>query len=150
MNRYIRNHQDFWSGVFFTVCGGAAVVLARNYPLGTASRMGPGYFPTLLGGLLLLIGVIITVRAMRHAGERVHPILSRPLVLVLAAMLGFGAALKFLGLVPAIAALVAVSSAAGAEFRRREVAISATLLCALSVGLFVWGLGLPLTLFGAE
>lgn len=148
MNRFVRNHQDFWAGIFFAACGGAALIISRGYPMGTASRMGPGYFPAVLGGALVVVGLIVALRALRRSGERVHAVITRPLALILASVLTFGAAMAMLGLMPAIVVLVVIASAAGREFRWREVAISAVVLCLLSVAIFVWGLSLPMPLFG--
>ena len=61
----IRSQSDFWSGVLFVAIGVTVVVLAQDYRLGTAARMGPGYFPTLLGGLLALLGLTLACRRWR-------------------------------------------------------------------------------------
>ena len=65
----IRGPKDFWTGVIYLLFGGIAFWIARDYGLGTASRMGPGYFPTVLSALLVLIGVISVVRSFIVPGE---------------------------------------------------------------------------------
>ena len=67
----IRSQKDFWCGVLFFAIGIAFMVIARNYRLGTAARMGPGFFPTLLGGLLAGLGLLLAVPAIVRDGERV-------------------------------------------------------------------------------
>jgi hypothetical protein len=70
----IRHPKDFWSGLIFIVVGIAALIIGRDYSLGTSTRMGPGYFPVLLGGLLTLFGAIIATRALVVLGEPVSPV----------------------------------------------------------------------------
>lgn len=144
----VRNRQDFWSGLLFMGFGGAAVLLARDYPLGSTGRMGPGYFPTALGAFLLVLGAIIALRALRIPGKALAPVAVWPLGTIVVAIAAFGLAITFLGLVPAILLLIAAAGFAGQEFRPVETAVSALLLALFSVALFVWGLGLPFTLFG--
>jgi len=67
----IRSQSDFWSGVLFIVAGVAIAMLAQDYRLGTAARMGPGYFPTLLGALLALLGALLALPAFLTAGVAV-------------------------------------------------------------------------------
>ena len=69
----MKNPRDFWTGVIYVAVGTAAVVIARDYGLGTAFRMGPGYFPTILGGLLVLIGLLSLGRAALRSGEPLPP-----------------------------------------------------------------------------
>jgi len=60
----IKNEKDFWAGIMFMGFGLAAVIIASlNYQMGTAVRMGPAYFPTVLGGLLAVLGFIVFLRA---------------------------------------------------------------------------------------
>ena len=83
MPSFIRDPKDFWSGVIFVIFGLAAVIIGRDYSMGTAGRMGPAYFPTILGGLLVLIGSIGVVRSMFKSGGAIgrfefQPALPRP------------------------------------------------------------------------
>ena len=66
----LRNNRDLIAGLLFIVLGALAAVLARDYPFGTTMRMGPGYFPTMLGGILLVFGATILLRGIR-SGETV-------------------------------------------------------------------------------
>ena len=140
----VRNLRDFYAGLIFVLFGLVAFFMARNYPLGSAVRMGPGYFPTVLGILLAGLGLVIVGRSLVLEGPRVTGFALRPLVLVLAAVLAFGLLLEPVGLVVATVAVVVIGCLAGAEFLWRDVAILCVILIALALGLFVYGLGLPL------
>lgn len=147
-SRRLRDSQDFWSGVLFVAFGLGALALSLGYPLGSAGRMGPGYFPSLLGTALVALGGIICLKAAKAEGNRLIPISSWPLVSVILAIAAFGLSMTFLGLVPAILVLIGIAALAGQDFRPLETAISAVVLTLFSVALFVWGLGLPFRLLG--
>jgi putative tricarboxylic transport membrane protein len=139
----LRNNRDFLAGLLFMVLGGLAVALARDFPMGTTMRMGPGYFPTAIGGILFLFGVYLLIRGAR-SGEKVRgPWGWRPLALITLSILVFGFLLERLGLVPTALAMFLVAAAAGREFRFREVLILAVAMTAFSVLVFIWGLKLP-------
>jgi hypothetical protein len=138
-----RTNRELWAGLMFAGTGAAAFLVAREYPVGTALRMGPGFFPRLLGGLLVLFGLYVALAGLRR-GETIPAGWSpRALVVLPLAMVGFGVLVERAGFVPALVVLVVGAAAAGREFRIGEVALLAALLTALSVGLFVWALGLP-------
>jgi Zn-dependent protease len=150
MKPLIRSQKDFWAGALYAGLGATALVLARDYGMGTSARMGPAYFPTVLGGLLLLIGAISVARSFVAKGEPIGAIAWKPLVLVTVATILFGALLRPAGLVVALAALILVSAAASVKFKVdwRALALMLALIafCAL---VFVKGLGLPVPLLGA-
>jgi hypothetical protein len=125
----------------------AAVYAASHYQLGTALRMGPGYFPTWVGGLLAILGAVLIVHSLRVDGPPRPPVHWRPTLWILAASIAFGYLLKPAGLVLATVLLVVGSAAGGHEFRWREVALLAAGLTVFSVGVFVYGLGLPFPLW---
>ncbi len=143
----IQNSRDFYAGLVFILFGVLAAAGSRNYPLGTAARMGPGYFPHLVGWVLTLLGLAIGVRALWLRGEAIKPWAFRPLLLVLGSVVAFALLVNTLGLVLAILALLVIACLGGGEFRAPEVGILFLLLAALSVGLFVYGLGLPFALW---
>ena len=150
MRLLIRSPRDFWAGVLYAGFGGTAVLIARDYGMGSGARMGPAYFPTVLGSLLLAIGIASIVRSLARDGEPLGAIAWKPMVLVTAATALFGLLLRSAGLVPAIVALVLVSAAASVKFRLAWRALGLmSLLVAFCALVFVEGLGLRVPLLGA-
>jgi putative tricarboxylic transport membrane protein len=144
----IASPKDFWAGLLFGGLGlFVALYAATHYKLGTAVRMGPGYFPTWVGGLVALLGLVLVVRSLRLSGPRLPRLHLRPTLLVLGASIAFGYLLKPLGLVLASVLLVVVGAAGGHEFRWREVPWLAAALAAFAVAVFVYGLELPFPLW---
>ncbi|MPZ39330.1 MAG: tripartite tricarboxylate transporter TctB family protein [Rhizobiales bacterium] len=143
----IRAPKDFWSGVMFIAFAAVALVAARNYSLGTAVRMGPGYFPMLLGGVLAGIGVILVIRSFIVSGEPITPVHIVPLAAIVLAVALFGALLQRLGLVLTLAIVIAISAFAGRQTRFVEVLALAGVLAVFSVAVFVYGLRLPLPIW---
>ena len=143
----IKAPRDFWAGLMFIAFGLGFVLVGRNYDMGTAVRMGPAYFPTLLGGLLLFLGLIVFVQSFTVSGSPLPRFAFRPLIVILIAIGLFGALIRSVGLVPATVVLVVVSSVGNYEFRTKEVVIMAIGLTLFAVGVFSYGLGLPFKLW---
>ena len=143
MSLSIRNNKDFWAGLMFFGTGAGAMFMARHYPFGTTLRMGPGYFPVVLSGLLILFGIYVMIRGLRK-NEKIQGNWSiRALIILPLSMAVFGVLMELTGFVPALAALVFLSAASGREFKLVEVLLLTTFLGVLSVAMFIWGLGLP-------
>ena len=147
MKLEIRGNRDFWAGAMFSVIGAAAILVARDYPFGSTLRMGAGYFPTLLGGILILFGTYIMVKGLRgrekiEGGWSLRALIVLPLIVIL-----FGVLLEHAGFIPALAVLACGSAAAGKEFKWGEVLLFTLFLTVLSLAVFIWGLGLPYPLF---
>jgi hypothetical protein len=145
----IRHPKDFWSGVLFILIGIAAIIVGSKYNLGTAARMGPGYFPRILGGLLIVLGLILSVRAFWLAGEPFPRWKLRPTLVVLGSVVLFGAIVQTVGVAISTVVLIMTASAASHEFRPREALIAGVCLAALAVGVFVIGLKLQLPIWPA-
>ena len=141
----IKNPKDFWSGVMFASIGFAFAIIVKvyEYPMGTASRMGAGYFPYVLGNIMGVLGLIIIGQSLLTSGEPITKFAWRPLVWVLSAFVIFGLTAKLVGLVIAILLLVIISSYGGHEHRWKEAIISSVILAVTSVAVFVYGLKLP-------
>ncbi len=147
--QFIRSPKDFWAGILFIAFGVAAVAIAINYPVGTAGRMGPGYFPRGLGILLIVIGGILAVKALRVPGEPLRFGDLRPLVIVLGSIALFGLVAPYFGMVVATVVLIMVSSFASHEFHLKTAIISSILLAIFAVVAFGYGLNLQLPLWPA-
>ena len=141
----LKNPKDFWSGVMFAAVGFAFAIIVQvyDYPMGTASRMGAGYFPFVLGLMLGILGLVIVGESLVTKGGPIDKLAWRPLIWVLSAFVIFGLTAKPLGLVIAIVLLVMISSYGGHEFKWKEAIISSAILAAGSVAVFVYGLKLP-------
>jgi Tripartite tricarboxylate transporter TctB family len=141
----IKSQQDFFSGLMFTLVGGGFAWGATNYTIGTGARMGPGYFPLLLGIFLAVLGAFITFYSLvEHTedGEPIGKFAWKPIGYILGANVIFGVLLAGLpsiglppmGLIAAIYALVIIASKAGETFNLKEVLILGTIL---SVGSYL-------------
>ncbi|KQP15119.1 tripartite tricarboxylate transporter TctB family protein [Pseudorhodoferax sp. Leaf267] len=135
----IKSEKDFYSGVLFSAFGVAFAWGATSYTVGSAARMGPGYFPLIVGVLIAILGVLITLQSLRAGtedGDRIGAIAWRPLVFIIGANLAFGVLLAGLpslgvpamGLIVAIYVLTFVASLAGDSFNAKSVAVLATVL----------------------
>jgi Tripartite tricarboxylate transporter TctB family len=143
----IRSPKDFWAGLIFIAIGAGFVLLAQQYRLGDMHRMGPAMFPTLVGALLAALGAIIALRSFAFDGGPVPRFYLRPIGVSLLAIVLFGMALQWLGLIAAVAALVLVGTYAAREVRPLENLALAAVMIVFSVAVFVWLLGLPLPLW---
>lgn len=140
----IKAPKDFWAGLMFMAFGIGFLLIARNYAMGTAVRMGPAYFPTMLGGLLALIGLVIFVQSFALDGERIPRIRLRPMFFILLAIILFGILLRPIGLILATAIVVFVGAFGGHDFKLRDVTFLYIGLAIFAVVVFVKGLGLPI------
>ena len=139
----LRNNKDVWAGMMMIGIGAAAMFIARDYRFGSALRMGPGFFPTFLGGILIAFGICIIAVGLR-SGEKIQGSVSlRALVMLPFSLILFGVLMEHAGFIPAMVALVFVSAASGREFKVIEVLLLTVVLTVASVALFIWGLGLP-------
>jgi hypothetical protein len=141
----IRVSVDILTGILFLGISLAAMaIIGSSYPLGNASRMGPGFFPLIVSALLGLLGAILLVRSFFIETETVGVVNLRPLLLILAGTLFFGLAIEDLGLAVAGIVLVFAARLAGDEFKLIEVTILAVTLVAACIFLFAYALGLNL------
>jgi hypothetical protein len=143
MQLEFRNNKDFWAGAMMIVVGAGAIVIARNYSFGTALRMGPGYFPSVLGAVLILFGIYLVAMGLKR-NEKIEGGLSlRALIVLPLSLVMFGLLMEYAGFVPALLVLIVGSAAAGSEFKLIEALLLAVGLTAFAVLLFIYGLGLP-------
>ena len=138
-----RNNKDFWAGLMFLAIGVLAMVMSWSYRPGTALRMGPGYYPRLLSGILILFGLYIMLKGLRmNAKIKGHWSL-RAIILISVASILFGILMEWAGFLPALAVLILVSAAAGREFKLGEAVLLTLFLMLFSTAVFIWGIGLP-------
>lgn len=142
--QWIKNPKDFWAGMVYIAFGAAAIGIAFNYPIGSAGRMGPGYFPRGLGIILIVIGAILGLRALRSKGSPLSFPSFKPLIIVLGSVVLFGIAAPKLGLMVATVLLIIASSTASDEFRLKEAIIASVATAIFTYLAFSWGLKLQL------
>jgi hypothetical protein len=144
----IKSQKDFFSGLMFLVVGAAFAWGATSYSIGTGARMGPGYFPMLLGVLLAILGSVVMFYSLvveTPSGDKVGSFAWRPIGYILGSNLAFGVLLGGLpsiklpsmGLIVAIYALVLIASKAGDSYKLRDVLILSTILAAGSYLAFI-------------
>lgn len=145
----IKNHRDFWAGLIFLACGAGFAIAAIAYPLGEGAQPGSGYFPLLLGLLLVLLGCIVLFKALTietEDGAPIGPVAWRPLLAVIAAIVAFAVGLPTLGLLPTIPLLTLATSLALDAFSLRGWLARSAWLTGLAWLLLVAGLHLPIPL----
>jgi hypothetical protein len=145
----IRSPKDFCSGVIYILFGSTALFVGRDYGMGTALRMGPAYFPWLLGVLLIVIGVISVLRSFWIAGAPIGAFALQKLAFITGSVILFGLVVRGLGLAIALPLLTIASARASGRFHwGPSVALAAglTVFCVL---VFLKGLGVPLPLIGS-
>ncbi len=144
----IKSQKDFFSGLMFMGVGVAFAWGASSYTIGTGARMGPGYFPLALGVLLVILGSVITFKALvveTFDGERIGAFAWRPLIFIILANLVFGALIGGLpsihlppmGLIAGIYALTFIACLAGDKFNLKEAIVLGTILAIMSYFAFI-------------
>ena len=148
MSSLIKHPKDFYAGLMYAAIGIGAIMIARGYNMGTSVRMGPGYFPTLLGALLIIIGTLSMIRAFLRQGESIATFYWKEIFLVLGSVVLFGLLVRGAGLVPSLILLVLVSAWASEKFQIKSAVLLAILTSVFSALVFVKGLGLPFSIIG--
>src|SRR6185312_871409 len=138
MQLAFRDNRDFWAGVMLIVTGGASVYIARDYAMGTTLRMGPGYFPSVLGALLVLSGIYLVVAGLRRNEKIVGGWSLRALIVLPLSLVLFGLLMDHAGFIPAMFVLVFGSALAGSEFKFVEVLALSVGITTFCVALFIW------------
>jgi hypothetical protein len=144
-----RNPKDFWTGLIYIAVGAAAIIIGRDYGMGTPRKMGPAFFPVILSVLLIVIGIISLVRSFMRPGTPVGRFTVRGTLLVTGATVLFGLIVRGAGMLIAMPVLVIVSAYASKHFGWRtsiSLAVGITAFCIL---IFLKGLGIPLPILGS-
>ncbi len=149
MPAFIKHHKDFWTGVIFVFFGLAAIIIGLDYPMGTAGRMGPAYFPSVLGGLLALVGLAGIIRSFfREEEERMGRFAFKEAFFVLFAVVLFAFTVRGAGLVVAVMLIMMVSAFASSKFKLASSLAVSVGMTIFAVVVFIKALGLPLAIFG--
>ena len=144
----IKSPKDFWSGAIFTAAGlFIGIYGITHYAYGSALRMGPGYFPTWLGGMTAALGLIVFIRSFFLNGPPVPKINWRPIIMIIIGCIVYGYILKPAGLMIATIMLTVVTAFGGHEFKWKEVIVLSVVIAIASYVIFVWGLKLPFPLW---
>jgi hypothetical protein len=144
----IRSTKDFWTGLIYIFFGSGAIIIALDYDMGKAIKMGPGYFPTVLGSLLILIGIISVARSFLKADTPIESFSFKGLALVVFSVVLFGVLVRGAGVVIALPLLVILSAVASRQFRWIPTVLLAFGLTLFCILVFLKGLGIPLPLLG--
>jgi hypothetical protein len=143
----IRSMKDFSAGLMFIAIGGVFAIGATQYPMGTAVRMGPAYFPSILGWLTVALGAFVLVMSFLEDDEEPTNTAWRPLILVIGSVMAFAALINTGGLITATVVQIVLSALGGHEFKWKEAIISSVLMSITVWAVFDKALGLPFKLF---
>ena len=141
------NNKDFLAGLLLLAIGAGGFFMALDYPFGSALRMGPGYFPRVLAGILMAFGVFVLIRSILKVEKVKGKWGWKPLAFITIALVAFGWTMEKLGFIPALVVMFILSTLGGHEFRWKEVAILTVVMSAFAVGVFIYGIGLPYPLW---
>ena len=140
----VRSPQDFGSAILIILIGAAGVYFGSELTMGTAGRMGPGYFPRLLSWIIIAIGLFIGFKSLMFDGPPIQPPKFRPMIFVLTSILFFGYSMKYIGLAITAVILVFIAAHARRNVNLLETAIFAVGLSLGTILVFVYALGQPL------
>jgi hypothetical protein len=144
----IRAPKDFWGGLLLVVIGGGAFWIALGYTMGTAFEMGPGYFPRVLGGILVVLGLATMANGFRRSeGAKIGAWPWKGIALVLGSVVSFGLLAPKYGIVFATVVLIFASGLAAHEVNFKQLAFSAAILAAIAAGVFAYLLGVELPIW---
>ncbi|MBX4861486.1 tripartite tricarboxylate transporter TctB family protein [Rhizobium sophorae] len=135
-------------GALFVATGAFFAIQSLGLDLGTSVRMGPGYFPLVLAAVLVLLGAIIFIQALRVEGEPIDPFAWRGMLFILPAPVFFGLTVRGLGFAPSLFLTAFIACFASQKMNVFFAIVLSLLLTIFSVGVFSYGLGLPFERFG--
>ncbi|MBU3559726.1 tripartite tricarboxylate transporter TctB family protein [Polynucleobacter sp. Nonnen-W13] len=144
----IRNQRDFGAGIMYMVIGLFFTIVATQYPMGTAAKMGPGYFPFCLGILMTALGLLVLVQSLgaKAAIEKIPKFNWKIIAQITGSVVLYGLLLPRMGFLVAVVVLVLVSASASKEFTWKGSLINAAFLVTFTYSVFVVGLKLQFPL----
>lgn len=145
----MRLTKDLLAGLMFCAFGVGAVIASRNYNFGTLGRMGAGFFPTVVGLIIAILGAVIVVQTVLKpgSGERVEGIALRPVFFLSAAIMLFGLLISDFGLIASLIGLIVVARFAGHEGSSLEVVTMVAVLTVAAIAVFVYALNIQIDLW---
>jgi hypothetical protein len=150
LNQFLKN-KDLLAGLMFIAIGAIFLVGAYQYTMGNAARMGPGYFPRILGAIMLGLGILIAALGLKNQSQWAQTEgigwTWKPVILLTLAVVLFGFALPSIGMIAAIIILIALSGYAAHDKNYRELALITVIMCLFCSAVFIWGLKLQMKLF---
>ncbi len=149
MPSFIRNPKDFFAGLLFLIISLGELYIAQDYSMGTARRMGPGYFPVVLGMILTAFALIMIFRALLGKRDVMDSFAFKPLILILGGSLLFAVMVRPIGMFPAIVVMVFLSALGSKASRPLPALLLGLGLAVGSVLAFVKGLGQPIPVLGS-
>jgi hypothetical protein len=135
-------------GAIFIAFGAFFAIQSLGMPIGTALRMGPGFFPLALASVLMLLGLVIIIQAMRMKGEPIGPIAWRGALFILPAPIIFGLTIRGLGFVPGVFLAAIVASFASVMMKPSRALLITLAVTIFATAVFSYALGLPIRRFG--
>jgi Tripartite tricarboxylate transporter TctB family len=150
LNQFLKN-KDLLAGLMFVAIGLVFFVGAYSYQMGTAARMGPGYFPRILGAIMVVLGLLVAGAGLKNQAKWAQSSgigwTWKPVFLVTAAVILFGFTLPNLGMIAAIIVLIGLAGYAAHDKVYSQLAMIAVLMCVFCAGVFIYGLKLQMKLF---
>jgi hypothetical protein len=143
----VKSPQDFGAAILFLIIGIAGIYFGRDLAFGSASKMGPGYFPTMLSCIIALIGTVVGVRSLAIEGPPIEPVKLRPLLFILVAIVAFGYLIEQIGLAISTAGLAIFAAYARHDVNLKETIVFAVFLSVFAIGVFAYALGQPLPIW---
>lgn len=144
----VKSQKDFFAGLFFLGVSAVFAIGLKDLSVGSAFRMGPGYFPLVLVILLALFGAILLINGFRASGAPISALPWRAPALIILPIVAFGATLHGLGLIPALGIAVFATTIANATWSLLASLMTTAVIVGLCWAIFLWGLGLPIRAFG--
>jgi hypothetical protein len=143
----VKSPQDFGAAILFLTIGIAGIYFGRDLTFGSAARMGPGYFPTLLSCVIVVIGAVVGLKSLAIQGPPIEPSKLRPILFILASILAFGYLIEQIGLAITTAGLAIFAAYARHDVNLKETVVLAVCLSGFAIAVFAYALGQPLPIW---
>jgi hypothetical protein len=143
----VKSPQDLGAGILFLLIGLAGILLGRELDFGTARSMGPGFFPTIISGLIMALGLIVGARGLTLDGPAIERVQLRPLLMIIAALAVFGFLIKVIGVILTAILMIVIAAYAQPRVNIVQTLIFAVCMTAFIVLVFVYGLNQPMPLW---